>query len=154
MNAWRGFTLVELMITISIMTILMLMAIPLTVGWVNGAQVGETKSLLMQGFGHAKSVALRNPAAIKASVSDRVAGMKLIEGATLLVCKGDPTESACAAGGSNLVWQTDLARSTGVSVTFNNNSSETVALDNTGLIIGQLAYSISKGSENESGTLH
>ncbi len=149
-----GFTLIELMVTIAIMTILMLLAIPLTMSWVNSAQVGETKSLLMQGFGHAKSVALRNPDAIKASDSDRVAGLKLIDGATLLVCKGDPTLGACAEGGGNLVWQTDLTRGTGVNVTFNSSNSATVALDNTGMPLDQLAYSISKGSENESGTFH
>ncbi|TBU95897.1 pilus assembly FimT family protein [Phytopseudomonas dryadis] len=57
----RGFTLIELMITLAVLALLMFVGLPLTNAWVNGAQQQTAASLLREGIGRAKAQALRNP---------------------------------------------------------------------------------------------
>ena len=75
----RGFTLIELMVTLAILAMLLLMAAPLAADWVHGARTLQARGTLVQGFENAKALALRNPCAIgsggtvvtfKASVQD------------------------------------------------------------------------------------
>ena len=86
----RGFTLIELMVTLAILAMLLLMAAPLAADWVHGARTLQARGTLVQGFENAKALALRNPCAIgsggtvvtfKASVQDgRIALQSLLEG--------------------------------------------------------------------------
>ena len=59
----RGFTLIELMVTLAILAMLLLMAAPLAADWVHGARTLQARGTLVQGFAHAKALALRNPCA-------------------------------------------------------------------------------------------
>lgn len=57
----RGFTLVELMITIAVAALLALAAMPFTADWVDTARQMQARNLLREGAGHARALALRNP---------------------------------------------------------------------------------------------
>ncbi len=57
----RGFTLIELMVTLAILAMLLLMAAPLAADWVHGARTLQARGTLVQGFENAKALALRNP---------------------------------------------------------------------------------------------
>ena len=56
----RGFTLIELMITITLFGILLFVGVPLTQSWTNSAYQRDAAGLLKQGLSRAKSIALRN----------------------------------------------------------------------------------------------
>ena len=60
----RGFPLVELMVTIAVGAILAMVAMPFTASWVDSARQMEARNLLREGAGHARAVALRNPAGV------------------------------------------------------------------------------------------
>jgi prepilin-type N-terminal cleavage/methylation domain-containing protein len=148
-----GVTLIELMIVIVIMSILAILGVPLTSRWIYGAQVGESESLLAQGYAQMRAVALRNPNGVASSTD--AAGMKLADG-TLYVCKGSPSNAACDTGGSALVWQADLSRGANIAVTLGGSTTGTIALDNMGVPRSSATarqYSISKGGESSSGLL-
>lgn len=57
-----GHTLIEAMTVITIIALLVLAGSPMTGKWVNGADIARTEGNLSQAIGHAKSLALRNPA--------------------------------------------------------------------------------------------
>lgn len=56
-----GLTLIELMVTLVVMTFLLLLGVSLGGDWVNGARTQQARSDLEQGWGVAKALALRNP---------------------------------------------------------------------------------------------
>lgn len=151
-NKASGVTLTELMATLAVMVIVMLAALPLTMSWVHGSQVGNSKALLLQGYDNAKALALRNPTAARTSTP--AAGLKLVDGSTLLVCKGDPDDADCVAAGSAVVWEADLSVGKGVAVTLNSLADTTIDLSNIALPSGAPRYSVTKGSESDAGTLY
>lgn len=148
----RGFTLIELMITVMILGLLMLVGVPFTAGWIHSAQVQEGRALLVQGYGQAKAAAVRNPLVTSPSAS-----LKLVtdeEGnVTILVCVGDPEDDECDIGGGRVTWQTDLSRGTGISVTLNDSADGSISFDNVGLPNNGTDYSVTKGDESVDGDL-
>jgi|SRR5450830_444288 len=56
----RGFTLIEMMITITLFGLLLLVGVPLTQSWANSGYQRDAVGLLKQGISRAKSIALRN----------------------------------------------------------------------------------------------
>ena len=88
----RGFTLIELMVTLAILALLLLVAAPLAGDWASGTRTHQGRATLVQAYAQAKALALRNPCAIdsggtvvtfKASVQDedgRIALQSLLEG--------------------------------------------------------------------------
>ncbi|THT98686.1 hypothetical protein E9531_14020 [Lampropedia puyangensis] len=152
----RGVSLIELMVTITVMFFLLLVAVPLTASWIHSAQVGKSKGLLMQATSQAKAIALRNPARVKTDSSEAAvtAGIKLLPNAVVLVCKSDPTDSNCAEGGANVQWRTDLSRGAGVAVTINDKEQGTIGFDYAGMLVAAADFKISKGAEHETGQLH
>ncbi|AGA89647.1 prepilin-type N-terminal cleavage/methylation domain-containing protein [Thioflavicoccus mobilis 8321] len=154
-NGQTGFSLIELMITLLILSITLLVGVPFTGRWVQSAQVQETRSLLLQGYGQAAALALRNPLGVTGSQA--AASLKLVtddEGdSTLLVCEGPSGDAECAIGGSRAHWQTELTRATGVAIRLNGAETGAASLDNTGLPITGTAFLVTKGEAKESGTL-
>jgi prepilin-type N-terminal cleavage/methylation domain-containing protein len=70
MNARAGgFTLIELMIGITIMALLLLAAAPFTQAWVDGTRQMRARSNLLEAVGQARSLAMRNPQAIDLAAS-------------------------------------------------------------------------------------
>lgn len=147
-----GFTFVELMVTIAILVLLLLAALPFTLSWVHSARANEAKAKVIQGHGLAKALALRNPTATRAPAA--AAGLKL-EGLTLYVCSGDPSDTTnCGAGKSLTTWQAVLLDNTVVSIGGASGANQTFAIDNTGLPLSTATYSVTYRSESEAGTLY
>lgn len=57
----HGFTLIELMITITVLSILLLMGSNLTRAWIDRSQVNNTITIVKNTMSQAKTAALRNP---------------------------------------------------------------------------------------------
>ena len=146
-----GFTLVEMMITILIMSLLLLAAVPFTTAWIQGARVNEAKSKLLQGYELARALAQRNPNGARAPAA--AAGLKQ-EGLTLYVCLGDPaTTATCAAGNSDVKWKAELPVNTSLVIGTGSGSSQTLGIDNTGRALTASNFTVTNGSQNDSGNL-
>lgn len=64
-----GVTLIELMITITIMALLVLVTLPLTSDWIDGNRQMRAKSNLLEAVGQARALAMRNPRALPTNVA-------------------------------------------------------------------------------------
>lgn len=64
LRAHHGFTLVELMVVLTILALLLLMAAPLATDWVSSARTHQSRATLVQFHAQAKALALRNPCAV------------------------------------------------------------------------------------------
>lgn len=156
-----GFTLIEMMITITVMCLLMLVAVPLVNDWIYSAQTREGRSKLVQAYGTTKALALRNPSQAGAAPA-AAAGLSIVTTgtiSTLLVCKGDPTNTACAVGGANLYWSAALASGVGVSVAgiaATAAAPQTIAITSRGIPTSATSYVVSRGGtqNNETSTLY
>lgn len=56
----RGFTLVELMVTLTLSSLIAMMAVPFTVSWVASARQLQARGDLVDAAGRARAIALRN----------------------------------------------------------------------------------------------
>jgi prepilin-type N-terminal cleavage/methylation domain-containing protein len=147
---WRvaGVTLIELMVTLVILALLLLAALPFTSSWVYSARVNDGKAKVIEGYGLAKALALRNPTGARAPAA--AAGLRL-DGLVLYVCSGNPADTTtCGAGKSAVSWQAVLLENTTVSL----GGAQTLAMDNTGLPLSTASYTVTYRSESETGTLY
>ncbi len=60
LNPQQGFTLIELMLTITVMTIVLFIGSSLTSAWVDQSQVNNATSSIQNAISQAKALALRN----------------------------------------------------------------------------------------------
>lgn len=60
-----GYTLIEILIVIAILATVVLMAAPLSGGWINASNLQESEGQLREAVSRAKSLALRNAIAAK-----------------------------------------------------------------------------------------
>lgn len=162
----RGFTLIELMVTLAILAMLLLMAAPLAADWVHGARTLQARGTLVQGFENAKALALRNPCADpNATGTPAAAALEAkIEGTTvtLNVLALPQSVSGCALLGArpNPQWTARLPD--GVGLTLNgtllttSSTPLTVNLDNRGLPAASIPFTLRRGGHqnDETGTLH
>lgn len=162
----RGFTLIELMVTLAILAMLLLMAAPLAADWVHGARTLQARGTLVQGFENAKALALRNPCADpNATGTPAAAALEAkIEGTTvtLNVLALPQGVSGCALLGArpNPQWTARLPD--GVGLTLNGtllttgSTPLTVQLDNRGLPAASIPFTLRRGGHqnDETGTLH
>ncbi|AOY00669.1 prepilin-type N-terminal cleavage/methylation domain-containing protein [Jeongeupia sp. USM3] len=132
----RGFTLIELMITIAILALLLAVGVPFTQRWGQSARVQQVESTLKQGFAHAKAVALRNPT----GATTGSAAVLRLEGDDLVVCEGAVT---CTT--ANAVWRGSKPTSTTISL---NGLATTGGLgfSNQGMATAS-SYTVSDGDE-------
>lgn len=126
-SAHRGFTLVELLITLALIAIVALAAVPYTTAWINTANVQTSAASLEQAFAKAKALALRNPAGV--SVGTPAASVKLV-GNNLIVCSGAPGDAGCAVAGGNMVWLGNVTD--GVAIQWGGAGLSSVLFDNSG----------------------
>lgn len=156
-----GFTLVELLVTITIMCLLLFAAVPLVNNWVYSAQTREARSKLVQAYGTAKALALRNPSQAGAPPA-AAAGLRIVTTgsvSTLLVCRGDPINTACAVGGANLYWNAALPSNVGISiagVSATTAAPQTIGITNRGIPTSGTSYTVSRGGaqNDETSTLY
>ena len=156
-----GFTLIELMVTITILILLLFAAVPLVNDWIYSAQTREARGKLVQAYGTAKALALRNPSQATAPPA-AAAGLRIVTTgsvSTLLVCKGNPTNAACSVSGTNLYWEVALPSNVGIAiagVTATATAPQTISLTSRGLPTSTTSYAISRGGSqnNETGILY
>jgi len=104
----RGFTLIEVLIVIAILGLLILVAAPLSGGWVRSANVLETEAQLTQAFGKAKAAALRNN---RAATGDSPASAVCLTNNVLTVREGTSTAApSCGATPTGTqLWQIQVS---------------------------------------------
>jgi prepilin-type N-terminal cleavage/methylation domain-containing protein len=156
----RGFTLVELMVTITIVGLLLVMAGPLASDWVYGAQTHTARTQLIEGFDVAKALALRNPNNVV--LPSAVAGMRVTTDGTtttVLVCTGSAAAAGCVAGGASVLWSTTYSGL--VTTTINGATAVvgtplTIDIDNRAEPSTGTAYTLARGGSqnNETGSLY
>ena len=159
----RGFTLIELMVTLAVLAMLLLATVPLAADWTYSAQTRDAHSKLVRSYGTAKALALRNPLGTQAGT--QAAGLRLqLDGSLvqLLVCMGDPADASTCTPGNARVLAT-AHYSSAVATTLGGTllaagTALTVALDNRGALVpvsSSTAYTLTRGGSqnNETGTL-
>ncbi|KJS04369.1 MAG: hypothetical protein VR73_14585 [Gammaproteobacteria bacterium BRH_c0] len=152
----KGFTLIELMITVALIAILAMAAVPFTASWLHATQVQTAGANLEQAFAKAKALALRNPAGVTGS--DSAASVKL-SGSTVIVCAGAPGDAGCVVGGGAVAWQGDvtggvtiqLAGAALTSIVFDNSGQ---AIDASGNALAILDVDIAKGAASHDAHLY
>ena len=159
----RGFTLIELMVTLAILAMLLLMAAPLAADWVHGARTLQARGTLVQGFENAKALALRNPCEAPNATGAPAAVLQAeTDGATVtLKVLAQQGGSVCAllVTRPNPQWTARLPD--GVGLTLNGTllttgTPLTVNLDNRGLPAASIPFILRRGGpqNDETGTLH
>ena len=140
----RGFTLVELLVSLSITSMVLLASAPYLSDWTYSRQIKDANSKLLSAYGLAKALALRNPEAVPSTAA--AAGIKVVTGAStraVYVCKGDPASAACATGGANMLWSADFPSAIGMTLGGSNvtsSSAVTVAINNRGMPTSGTVY--------------
>jgi prepilin-type N-terminal cleavage/methylation domain-containing protein len=166
-TACAGFTLIEVMVVIFIMSILAMAAAPLTVQWVYRAHVYDANSQLTLAYAQTKALALRNPCSAPALAPAATLEVELIEQAVhLRIMAGRPEETASSCRylqrQPNPQWQTILPSEVALTwqgirlsgkqsiVSAQINSRGTLASNHS------VPYQLSKGdlSNAESGSLY
>jgi len=119
----RGFTLVELMITIAVLMLVTVFVAPMTGGWSASARRLTVQGSLIEAFGHARGAAIRNAAA--ESGNTPVATVCL-NNSVLTVIKG--SASGCGTTAAEKIWQSKV--SSGVQITQNDSPYQCTCFDN------------------------
>ncbi|MBT2119824.1 hypothetical protein KK141_22335 [Dyella sp. LX-66] len=96
-------SLIELMVTVTLMCIIALAGVPLTKAWVDSAHQREAAGMLAEGLGRAKALAMRNPGGIADPAQP--GAFVCLTGNTVAVARPDQS-TACGKG--TLAWSTTL----------------------------------------------
>ena len=132
----QGFTLIEIMITLTVLAFLLFLGAPLTSAWTDGAQQQTAASLLREGIGRAKAQALRNPGGVRNA--DEPAAALCYSNQTLVLYRIDRPNSGTAsvncAATSNIIWSAALPSKPAVKLS-DDNSFSCSAFNNQGLPI-------------------
>jgi len=156
----RGFSLIELMVTIAVMLLLLLVGAPFAAGWGNSASVQQSKSQLMQGMAQLKATALRNTNAVLISDTATPSAVLVSTGTQLCVYSGAPANPGCDPAAAGFSWGAAIS----AALTLNDATLQCIAMNNIGipmpLAIGSITcgtsmnYQLTRGSEHDSGTLN
>ena len=162
--ALRGFTLIELMVVLSVMALLMLVAAPLGADWVHSAQTRQARSKLQSGYGLAKALAMRNPCQAQGTESAAVLRAVQADGALQLQVQAVRDDTVQATLGVCATPPAPLWRATlqgGVALVLAGTAvtpatPAAIALDSRGQPLGSTAFSVHKGSaaNDETAQLH
>ena len=151
MVSQRGFSLIELLVSLALLAFFITLAVPVTNTWSNNTKLHEAESLLRQGVGRAKALAQRNELGITGSQTAAIlcqdsttAVLTLYQAAT---CTGTP------------VWSAQLP--TAVNITNGQTPfSCLVAISNRGLPVASndcnvtSKYTLSIGGKSETVTIN
>lgn len=143
-----GFSLIELAITLLLVGLLAVMTVSFTIAWAHTADVQTAKGQLLQAYGMAKSVALRNRAA--AAGNDPVVSVRIDSAKNSLLLIECPASSNCS---EQQLWSAQLP--SGVSLTLDSGATS-ITLDNIGRLAAgnRVGYQIKKGEQIENGELY
>ena len=158
----RGITLIELMIVITVLTILMFMGTSLTRSWIDRSQVNNTINILRNSVQQAKVMALRNPenqalnqAAIHLCLDETNNSLHIVRP------KADTSNECSLSSSNNIVLQsTDLASN--VFIQHNNSQFKCLAFNAAGVVVStggqcatqnQLRFKVGKNNESADITL-
>lgn len=150
MVSQRGFSLIELLVSLALLAFFITLAVPFTNTWSNNTKLHEAESLLRQGVGRAKALAQRNELGITGSQTAAIlcqdsttAVLKLYQAAT---CTGTP------------VWSAQLP--TAVNITNGETLFSCLAISNRGLPVASNScnvtstYTLSIGGESDTVTIN
>lgn len=171
----RGFTLIELVVTLAIMALLLFMAVPLATDWTYSARTLQARGTLVEGFAQAKALALRNPCAapndtgthaatlrattdgekVTLSVLAQVSESLLAQSDESLLTQGDGSCTHLTAR-PNPQWSASLPE--GVTLTRNGTKLVTGArdnlkIDNRGLLSASSEFTLSRGGTQNDETI-
>jgi len=126
----RGFTLIELMVTITIFGLLLLVGVPLTQSWTNSGYQRDAAGLLKQGISRAKAIALRNQGAVQDTAA---AAVLCRSGQNLKLFSLTPGQTIDCTSTTQVLWSTPLPSAAVIQVA--NVNLACVAFSNRGLAV-------------------
>lgn len=145
----RGLSLIEMMVTLTVLLLLAAGAAPFASGWANQAAVNQSNALLRQGMGQLKALALRNPGAVSSSAASAV--LISVPGKLCLQAQLPATLDCTGAAWSATPPAT---------IRIAGSASQCIALASTGIVLAGnlgcstlLSYHIARGQESFDGTL-
>lgn len=146
-----AFSLVELLVSVAIMSFLLLVSAPFLSDWTYSRQIKDAQSKLLSGYGLAKALALRNPAGVISGAAAQITPSAGSENWLLYVCAASATMTTC--DGSNSVWKADFP--VGIALTLSTSpssvcpttsSASSISIDSRGAPVGgSLFYCLHKG---------
>lgn len=138
MSSRRGFTLIELMITIAVFALLLAIGAPMTKAWSDSAYQREAAGLLQQGLSRARASALRNEGGV---LNPAAAAVLCRSGPTLTLLQLDKGQSIDCTSTLGKLWSATLPAS--ATVQSAGSDMACVAFDNRGLPISGTACATS-----------
>lgn len=132
-----GFTLIEILITIALVAIISLVAVPITSEWLRDSEVQVAEGQLTQAIGHAQASGIRN---VPASTGDDHAAIICINTTTDALTVRESTSSVTAdctaANTATVLWQAKLESRVEL-VDTSDNAVSCLCFNNKGLLTDQ-----------------
>lgn len=159
MKAQSGFTLIELMVTLTIMVMIMMVALPLTQSWVNSSTVMETKALLQQAYGRTRGLALANQTG---NTTGGAAAYMCVTNSKIYVQRANSDGSLGTCGATGFSWVGDIKASATITTsepaTFvcmgMSNLGIPVSNGSSGACTTDKLLTVTKGGESNAKTLY
>ncbi|TBV09059.1 prepilin-type N-terminal cleavage/methylation domain-containing protein [Phytopseudomonas dryadis] len=155
----RGFSLVELLVTLALLAFLLMLAVPFTNTWSDSARLRDAENLLHQGIGRAKALALRNHHGMTGT---RTAASLCLDGQSqrlnLYQASSAAQQADCSGAYGSPVWSAQLPKA--ATVKSGANDFACLALDSRGLPTANggcstgNAYTLSIGSDDVTITIN
>ncbi|MEB0150624.1 prepilin-type N-terminal cleavage/methylation domain-containing protein [Pseudomonas sp. CCC2.2] len=144
----RGFTLIEVMITITVLGILLFVGVPLTQAWSNSGYQRDAAGLLKQGISRTKAMALRNPGGVQNAAP---AAALCRSGQTLKLFSITIGQSIDCSLTTNILWRSSIP--TTASIQASGVDVKCIAFNNQGLPLSvnsctTTTIQVTAGSEN------
>ena len=139
MNISRGFTLVEVMVAVSLIAILAAVGAPLTAQWTTSAEQTSAKGVMAQAVGRAKALAMRNQFGINEDKSAAAICLSNTNQVQVLTASSTITSVNCGTGGGVSTWQSTMGSSLSFKVA--GSTLSCLCFDTKGKIINTSASS-------------